>query len=146
MSYAWRTPLTPDSRLPFLFDLEHCETCFLRYLHCSHLLHPFLSLALLLEQLALARHVAAIALGGDILAQRPDRFARNHLRADRRLDHHLEQLPRNQIFELLGDLAAPFVRLITMDDNAESVHRLTVEQHVELHELAGAVREEFVVE
>src|SRR5436190_10906212 len=146
MSYAWRTPLTPDSRLPFLFDLEHCEKCFLRYLHRSHLLHPFLSLALLLEQLALARDVAAVALGGDVLAQRPDRFARDHLRADRRLDHDLEQLPRNQVLQLLGDLAAPLVRLITMDDNAECVHRLTIEHHVELHQFARTVCKEFVIE
>ena len=35
------------------------------------LLHPLLALLLLLEELALARDVAAVALRGDVLAQRP---------------------------------------------------------------------------
>src|SRR2546422_242561 len=129
-----------------LVNLEHREERFLRDLHGAHLLHPLLSFLLLFEQLALARDVAAVALGGHVLAQRPDRLARDHLGPDRCLDHDLEQLSRNQVLELLGDLAAPLVRLITMDDNAERVHCLAVEQHVELDELAGPLSQEFVVE
>ena len=33
-----------------------------------------------------------------------------------------------------------------MDDDAEGVHRFAIEQHVELHELARPIRQEFVVE
>src|ERR1700758_3960446 len=92
-----------------LVNLQDREKRFLRDLDRAHLLHPLLSLFLLLEQLALARHVAAVALGGDVLAQRADRFAGDHFRADRGLDHDLEQLPRDQLAQLLGDLLAPFV-------------------------------------
>src|SRR6266566_9844173 len=55
-----------------LVNLEHRQERLLRDLHRPHLLHPLLALLLLLEQLALARHVAAVALGGHVLAQRAD--------------------------------------------------------------------------
>src|SRR5262245_16118548 len=129
-----------------LFNLQYRQESLLWNLHRPHLLHAFLPLALLFEELALARDVAAVALRGDVLAERPDRFTRDHLRADRRLNHDLEQLARNQILQLLGDLPAPLVRLVAMNDNAKRVHRLPVEQHVELHELPGAVRQKLVVE
>src|SRR5437870_9231206 len=80
-----------------LVNLQDREKRFLRDLHRAHLLHPLLPLFLLLEQLALAGHVAAVALGGDVLAQRADRLPGDHLRADRGLDHDLEQLPRDQL-------------------------------------------------
>src|SRR3972149_3807415 len=48
----------------------------LRDLDVAVLAHPLLAFLLLVEKLALARHVAAVALGGDVLAQRRDRLAR----------------------------------------------------------------------
>src|SRR5262249_37112973 len=48
------------------------EERFLRDFHPSNLLHSFLAFFLLFEQLAFARDVSAVALGGDILAQRLD--------------------------------------------------------------------------
>src|SRR5213079_2617269 len=110
------------------------------------LLHALLSFFLLLEQLALARHVAPIALGGDVLAQRADRLAGDHFGPDRGLDHDLEQLARDQLFQLLGDLLASLVRFVAMDDDRERVHRVAVEQHVELDEVGRAVLEELIVE
>src|SRR2546426_536584 len=94
-----------------LVNLEDREERFLRDLDRSHLLHPLLALALLLQELAFARDVAAVALGGHVLAQRADRLARDHLGPDGRLNHHLEQLSRDQVLQLLGDLAAPFLGL-----------------------------------
>src|SRR2546426_957703 len=104
-----------DRQKRLLWDLER-----------SHLLHALLSLFLLLEQLALARHVAPIALGGDVLAQRADRLAGDHFGPDRGLDHDLEQLARDQLFQLLGDLLAPLVRFVAMDDDGERVHRVEI--------------------
>src|SRR5438309_1166250 len=48
-------------------------------LHIAHPLHPLLAFLLLLQQLALARDVAAVALGDHILALRRNRLPRNHL-------------------------------------------------------------------
>src|ERR1041385_5697153 len=126
--------------------LEHRQKRFLRDLHRAHLLHPLLSLFLLLEQLALAGHVAAVALRRDVLAQRADRFPGDHLRADRGLDHHLEQLSRDQLAQLLRDLLAPLVRLVAVDDHRERVHGVAVEQHVQLDEVRRPVLQELVVQ
>src|SRR5437763_12296716 len=134
---VWMTRLVSlqDRQERLLWDLDR-----------SHLLHALLSFFLLLEQLALARHVAPIALGGDVLAQRADRLAGDHFGPDRGLDHDLEQLARDQLLQLLGDLLAPLVRFVAMVDDRERVHRLAVEQHVELDEVGRAVLEELVVE
>src|SRR2546429_1370191 len=129
-----------------LVNLEPREDRFLRDLHGAHLLHPLLSFLLLFEQLALARDVAAVALGGHVLAQRPDRLARDHLGPDRRLDHDLEQLPRDQLLQLFGELLAPLVRLVAVDDDGEGVHRVTVEEQVELHQARRPVFEKLVIE
>src|SRR2546430_9873089 len=129
-----------------LANLQDRQESLLRDLDGSHLLHPLLSFFLLLEQLALASDVAAVALGGHVLAQRADRLAGDHFGADRGLDHDLEQLARDQLLQLLGDLLAPLVRLVAVDDDRERIHGFTVQQHVELDELGRAVREELVVE
>src|SRR6266567_1625717 len=129
-----------------LVNLQDRQERLLRDLDRPHLLHPFLSLLLLLEQLALARDVAAVALGGHVLAQRADGLAGDHFGPDRGLDHDLEQLARDQLLQLLGDLLAPLVRLVAVDDDRECVHGIAVEQHVELDELGRAVLEELVVE
>ena len=84
----------------FVSDLQHRQERFLRNLHGADALHALLAFLLLLEQLALARDVAAVALGQHVLAQRLDRFARDDAGADRRLDRHLEHLPRDQLAHL----------------------------------------------
>src|SRR5947199_1178929 len=129
-----------------LVNLQDRQECLLRDFDRSHLLHALLSFFLLLEQLALARDVAAIALGGHVLAQRTDGLAGDHLGADRGLNHDLEQLARDELLQLFGDLLAPFVRLVAVDDDRERIHGFAVEQHVELDELGRAVLEELVVE
>ena len=49
-------------------QLEQRQERLLRNLHVAHALHPLLALRLLLQQLPLARHVAAVALGQHVLA------------------------------------------------------------------------------
>src|SRR6266550_1540225 len=66
-----------------LVNLQDRQERLLRDLDRPHLLHPFLSLLLLLEQLALARDVAAVALGGHVLTQRADGLAGDHFGPDR---------------------------------------------------------------
>ena len=75
----------------------------LRHLDPADHLHPLLALLLLLQQLALAGDVTAVALREHVLADRPDRLAGDDPRADRRLDRHLELLPRDQRAQLGGD-------------------------------------------
>src|SRR6185312_43314 len=126
--------------------LQNCEERLLRDLDRSDLLHALLAFLLLLEQFALARDVATVALGEHVLAQRLDTRARDDLAAECSLDRHLEELARNEILELVGDLAAPLVRLVAMDDHGERIHWLAVDQHVELDEIALPVLEHLVIE
>src|SRR3989475_3345477 len=80
---VWMTRLVnlQDRQERLLWDLDR-----------SHLLHALLSFFLLLEQLALARHVAPIALGGDVLAQRADRLAGDQDRKSTRLNSSHSQI------------------------------------------------------
>jgi hypothetical protein len=54
--------------------LQNREECFLRDFDRPDLLHALLAFLLLLEQLALARHVAAVALGRDVAKRDLSRF------------------------------------------------------------------------
>jgi len=56
--------------------LQGRNECLLRDVDLAELAHALLAFLLLLEKLALARDIAAIAFGGDIFAQCPDGLAR----------------------------------------------------------------------
>src|SRR5690606_13093154 len=86
--------------------LEDRQEGFLRDLDPADLLHALLAFLLLLEALLLARAVATIALGQDVLAERLDRGPGDDLGADRGLDGHVELLPRDQVLHLLAHVAA----------------------------------------
>src|SRR5436305_3825834 len=92
----------PSALLP-LADVQHGEERLLRHLDGADLLHPLLALLLLLEQLALARDVAAVALREHILALGLHGLARDHARADRRLDGDVEELPRDLLPQALDE-------------------------------------------
>src|SRR4029079_902280 len=79
---------------------------------------------LLVEQLAFARDVAAIALGGHVLAHGADRLACDHLAADRRLDRDLEQVSRDQILELLDHGSPARLGPPAIDDDRQRIERL----------------------
>src|SRR5262245_35759756 len=68
--------------------LQRGDEGFLRDLDLAEAPHLLLSRFLLVEQLALAGDVAAIAFGRHVLAQSADRLSRDHLAADRRLDRN----------------------------------------------------------
>src|SRR2546428_11344332 len=89
---------TPGRRL---VDLEESEKGLLGDVHPPDLLHPLLAFLLLLEKLALARDVSAVALGQDVLAHGRDVLAGDDPAADSGLDGHLEELPRDNLAQLL---------------------------------------------
>src|SRR5438132_5555536 len=78
----WSGQRRPPS---FLADLQDREESFLWDLDAADCLHALLTGLLLLEQFALARDVAAVALRQHVLAQRLDALARDDLGANGRL-------------------------------------------------------------
>src|SRR5690606_15931500 len=130
----------------FLSDVQHGQEGFLRNLHPADLLHALLARLLLLQQLALATDVAAVALGGDVLAQRLDAAAGDDLVADRGLHGDLEHLPRYQFLHLLGEIAAARICMVLVNDVAERVNLLAVDQQVQLHQRRRLEVRELVVE
>src|SRR6185436_11227939 len=91
----------------FPVDLEHRQERLLRDLDRADLLHTALAFLLFLQQLPLARDVAAVTLRRHVLPDRAERLARDDLAADRGLDRHLEHLPGDQRLQLLTQVAPP---------------------------------------
>src|SRR6185437_1646695 len=114
-------------------DLQHGEERLLRNVHLADPLHALLALFLLFEQLALAADVATVALGDDVLADGGDGLAGDDLRADGRLNSHLEHLPRNQFTHLRDQGLAAVVSEVAMNDDRECIHRITADENVHLH-------------
>src|ERR1035437_4467893 len=84
----WHWTRAPSLFLLAFFErphLEHGQERFLRDLHAAHALHALLAFLLFLQQLALARDVAAVTLGQHVLADRADSLPRDHPATNRRL-------------------------------------------------------------
>src|SRR5208282_3229386 len=126
--------------------LERREEGGLRDLDLAELAHALLALLLLVQELALARDVAAVALGGHVLAQGRDGLARDDAPPDRRLDRDLEELPRDELLEALAEQAAALLGAAPVHDDGERVHGLAVHQDGELDEVALAVALDVIVE
>src|SRR5215510_14486581 len=141
--------MRPSSRTPSALpvpEVEHGEERLLRDLDAADLLHALLPLLLLLEELALARDVPAVALREHVLAARLDRLARDHPRADRGLHGHVEHLPRDLLEQALDELAAAVVRLVAMNDEGVRVHLLAADEDVDAREVPGLEARDVVVE
>src|SRR5258708_18607099 len=80
---------------------QHRHERLLRDLHIADALHSGFARLLLLQQLALARDVAAVALGDDVLAEGGHRLAGHDLAPARGLDGILELLSRDQRLDLI---------------------------------------------
>src|SRR5687768_8001120 len=87
---------TLDCRLVAGAEAEDGHEGFLRNLDAPDELHPRLALFLLLEELALARDIAAVALREHILAHCLHGFPGDDPAADRSLDRDVEHLSRDQ--------------------------------------------------
>src|SRR5688500_504392 len=107
-------------------DLQGGEKSFLRNFHLADLFHALLAFFLPLQELALAGDIAAVALRRDVFAERLDRLARDHPAADGRLDHHFEELPRNQLAHLLHEIAAAVICFFSMHDHRHRVDDIAV--------------------
>src|SRR3982751_2105792 len=107
-SNSWSDSL--DSEL--LVDLQDGEEGFLRDFDAADALHAALALFLLFEELALARDVAAVALGDDVLADGLDGLARDDLVADGGLYGDFEELARDELAHLLGEEASAGLRVL----------------------------------
>lgn len=88
--------------------------------------HPLLPLLLFFEKFLLPRHVAAIALGEDVLPQRFDRRTGDDAGADRGLDGDFEQVTRNLLFQLLNDRPTAPVGIVLVHDGAQGVDFLPI--------------------
>src|SRR5579859_3015138 len=127
-------------------EIEHGQERLLRHLDPADLLHTLLALLLLLEQLALARDVAAVALREHVLALGLHRLAGDHPRTDRRLDRDVEHLPRDLLPQPLDELLAPFVRRIAVDDQRERVDLLAADEDVDAGQRPLAETDQVVIE
>src|SRR3954453_5243794 len=118
----------------------------LRHLDPTDGLHALLALLLLLQQLALAGDVAAVALGEHVLADGADVLARDDAAADGGLDRDLELLPRDELAQLLRHGHAVGIGLVLVHDGGEGVHRLALQQDVDLHQVGHLLPRRLVVE
>src|ERR1700730_3529016 len=112
-------PLAPSA----VAHLEGGDEGGLRDLDLAELAHPLFALFLLVEELPLAGHVAAIAFGEDVLAQGLDRLAGDDPPADRRLDGDGKELARDQILQSFAQGPAAPLGLAAMDDDRQRVDR-----------------------
>ena len=125
--------------------LEDGDERRLRDVHVAELLHAGLAALLLLQDLHLARHVAAVELRENVLAERTDVLARDDLAPDRSLHRNLELVRRNRLREGLAHLDAAVPRLVAVHHRRERVHRLAVEEDVHLHDVRDLVARRLVV-
>src|SRR3954464_10149744 len=121
MSKAGHCCLPQSFLAIFSAEIEDREEGLLRNLDAPYLLHALLALLLLLEELALAGDVAAVALGDHVLADRLDGLAGDDLGADRRLDRDLELLARDLLAQALHERAPGGVGLVPVHDHRECV-------------------------
>ena len=97
------------------------------------------------QQLLLAGDIAAVTLGQHVLAHGLDGLAGDDLAADGGLHRDLEQGAGNVIPQLFADAAALGVGVVPEHDHGERVHRVTIQQEVQLDQIALAVLLELVV-
>src|SRR5882762_2568874 len=119
MNCAIRLVASPPSGAPALglmsllaLNLEYGEERLLGYFHRPDLFHALLPRFLLFQQFPFSRYVTAVALREHVLAQRLDGFARDDVRADRRLHGHVEHLPRDQFAHSRDQIAAAIGRVL----------------------------------
>src|ERR1700682_2118379 len=125
---------------------QHRHERLLRDLHVADALHPSLAHLLLPQKLALARDVAAVALGDDVLAEGGDTLAGNDLAPDRGLDGDLEHLPWDEGLELLRQPPPLLGGVLAGHDHRERIDPGAPNEDVELDQVGGAVTAELVVE
>src|SRR5580704_3920930 len=123
-----------SATIALLPDLQQGQESLLRNLDAPDLFHPLLAFLLLLEQLSFPRDIAAVTLGGDVLAQRLDGFPRDNLGAYPGLNRDFEHLARDQLAHLFAQRPAPFVSLVAMHDYRKRVYHLAVDPNIQFNQ------------
>ena len=134
-----------NSVLSFL-DPQHGQEGLLRNFDRSYLFHTPLAGLLLFQQLALARHVTAVSLRRHVFAQRLNVTAGDNLPANCSLYRNIEHLPRYQFPHLLDELATAVLCIVTVHDNRQRIDTVTVNEHVEPHEVGRLEAFEMIIE
>src|SRR5580704_14276399 len=130
-----RVPRAP--RPSVVAQAEGGDERFLGNFDPADVLHALLALLLLLQQLALAGDVPAVALGQHVLALGLDRLAGHDAPADGRLNGHVEQLPRNELAQLLGHTTPVAVGRRAVHNGRERVTGRVVDEDVDPHQVGG---------
>src|SRR4030088_3306258 len=99
MVNSWKSACSATASTTSSSDihLQGGDERLLRDVDLAELAHALLAFLLLAQKLALARDVAAIAFGGDVLAEGAHGLARDHLAADRGLDPNVEHGRRESL-------------------------------------------------
>ena len=105
------------------------------YLDISDLFHALLTALLLLKKLALTRRITTIALGRNVLAHLLHCLASHDLGANSRLNGNIELLSGNEFLEFLAHPTPQRNGIILMRKCRQGVHRLTIQENIELCEL-----------
>src|SRR3954470_9063392 len=126
--------------------LQRGDESLLRDVDLAVLAHLLLAFLLLVEKLALARDVAAIALRRHVLAQRAHGFARDDLATDGGLDRYLEHVWRDELLELLHHGPAAAFCAGAVNQHGERVDRIGVDQDLHFYQVGGLVVGEVIVE
>lgn len=98
----------------------------------ADLLHALLAFLLLLEELALTRDVAAVALGCHVLAHGLDGLPGYDFGSDGRLDGYVKLLARYQFLEFFAHAASESHGIVGMRESRQGIYTLAVEEDVEL--------------
>ena len=106
----------------------------MRNFHVTYLLHALLPFLLFFEQLALTGDVPTVALGRYIFPDCLYSLPGNNLGPDRRLYGDIELLSGDQFFQLLTHPASERLCVVGMGECGKCIHRLSVEQDIELHQ------------
>ena len=127
---------SPPTVRGLLARVQHRHERTLRDVHRADPLHAVFALLLLLQQLPLPAHVAAVALGGHVLADGLDRLSADDLAADGGLQGDLEEVAVDLLLELLQEVPAAALGLAAVDDEAQGLDGVAVHEDVHLHQLA----------
>ena len=109
------------------------------------MLHAFLACFLLFKEFALARNIAAIALGDHVLAQGFDCLTRDDVGTDGGLDRDVIHLTRNDLAHLAHHRAAAVLGLGAVHDDGQRIDFVAIEQNVHLDHVGSAVLLELIV-
>src|SRR5690554_65195 len=110
---------------------QYGKESFLWYFHITHLFHALFTGLLFFQQFFLAADITTITLGQYIFTQCLDVGSGNYLSANGSLNGHIIHLSRNQFFHFFCQNPAFGSGLVTVHNQCQSIHPVTVDQHVQ---------------